>query len=83
MIGVMYEAIFREFSARCCAKLAGGEALEDWEFEAFTMLLEARELSGHTWLGAMAGGDGSIDTVTGRCGLPPARVPTWLSHTAT
>ncbi len=73
----MYEAIFREFSAQCCEKLSLGQELEEWEFEGFSMLLEARELSGHRWLGEMAGRDGSIDTVTGRCGLPPARVPEW------
>lgn len=78
----MYEAIFREFSAQCCAKLSRGEELDDWEFEGFSMLLEARELTGHQWLGEMAGRDGSIDTVTGRCGLPPARVPEW-ARTAT
>lgn len=73
----MYEAMFREFSARCCAKLARGEELDDQEYEGFSLLLAARELSGHRWLGEMAGPDGSIDTVTGRCGLPPSRIPGW------
>ena len=41
------------------------------------MLLAARELTGHRWLGEMASNDPSLDTVSGRCGLAPAQVPTW------
>lgn len=78
----MYETIFREFSAACCAKIAAAENLECWEFEGFSMLLEARERSGHRWLGEMASRDGSLDTVSGRCGLAPVQAPGWRSSEA-
>ncbi len=77
----MYEDLFREFSARCCAKIASGEEFASWEFDGFTMLLAARELTGHRWLGEMASNDPSLDTVSGRCGLAPAAIPTWREPT--
>jgi hypothetical protein len=73
----MYRELLAEFSAECCAKLWRGEELSTAEFDAFAALLEAREMNGHRWLGEMAGDDPSLDTVTGRCGLPIARVPSW------
>ena len=73
----MYAEIFARFAAQCCAKIFRGQDLEDWEFDAWAAFLLARELNGHRWLGAMAGNDPSLDTVTGRCGLPLARVPSW------
>ncbi len=73
----MYAEVFARFAAHCCAKIFRGEDLEDWEFDAWAAYLLAREMNGHRWLGAMAGDDASTDTVTGRCGLPIARVPGW------
>lgn len=73
----MYRALLERFSAECCAKAWRGEGLSDAEHDAFTAYLAARELNGHRWLGALASDDPSLDTVTGRCGLPLARVPSW------
>jgi hypothetical protein len=68
----VYAHLISEFSRRCCARIAAGEPLSPAVAAAFLVLLEARERSGHRLLGAMAGPDPSFDTVTGRCGLPPA-----------
>lgn len=73
----MYRELLAQFSSDCCAKLWRGEDLSEQEFDAFAALLEAREINGHRWLGEMASDDPSLDTVTGRCGLPLARIPTW------
>ena len=73
----MYQELLAKFSADCCAKLWRGEELSNDEFDAFAALLEAREINGHRWLGEMAGEDESFDTVSGRCGLPVSRVPSW------
>jgi hypothetical protein len=73
----VYANLIRRFEAECCARIWRGEELNDAEWTAWSTLLEAHELNGHIWLGPMAGPDGSIDTVTGRCGLPPARVASW------
>ncbi|MEO9254857.1 MAG: hypothetical protein ABI305_04910 [Tepidiformaceae bacterium] len=59
------------FGRECVRRIAAGECLSDADARAFAMLLDARELSGHRLLGAMAGPDASFDTVSGRCGLRP------------
>jgi hypothetical protein len=68
--GVLAELI-DEFGRECVRRIAAGDCLSDSEARAFAALLEARERSGRRLLGAMAGPDASIDTVSGRCGLPP------------
>lgn len=73
----MYAEAIRQFSAHCCAKLWAGEPLTDDECDAWATLLAARELQGHRWLGELASPDGSFDTVSGRCGLAPVRLPPW------
>ena len=70
----MFAAMIDGFGTECTRAIARGESLTDDAAEAFSVLLLARELAGRPLLGAMAGPDGSIDTVTGRCGHPPARV---------
>lgn len=52
-------------------RISAGEALDDDEAAAFCALLDARERAGRLLLGPYAGEDDSIDTVSGRCGLPP------------
>jgi hypothetical protein len=68
----MYAAHIRQFSADCCRRIATGEPFSREECAAFQALLAARELHGKRLLGERAGPDPSFDTVTGRCGLPPA-----------
>jgi hypothetical protein len=68
----VYRALFDRFGAECAQRIARGEPLGDGEAVAFSLLLAAREASGHRLLGHLAGPDPSIDTVTGRCGHPPA-----------
>lgn len=68
----MYAALIRQFSSDCCRQIAAGEALSRAELAGFRTLLEARELHGRRLLGDLAGPDPSFDTVSGRCGLPPA-----------
>lgn len=68
----MYAALIRQFSGDCCRRIAAGEALSRVELAGFRTLLAARELHGKRLLGDMAGPDASFDTVSGRCGLPPA-----------
>ncbi len=70
----MYRPLIDAFGKDCARRIARGESLSDAEADAFSVLLEARELSGHRLLGAMADADLSIDTVSGRCGHPPARL---------
>lgn len=67
----MYRALFDQFGAHCVGKIWRGEDLTDEELAAFRMLLDAREASGNRLLGKHAGPDACIDTVTGRCGIPP------------
>lgn len=52
-------------------RIGAGEALDDDEAAAFCEMLDARERAGRPLLGRYAGEDESIDTVSGRCGLPP------------
>ena len=78
----MYRQLLEQFAAECCAKAWRGEGLTEAEHDAFTTYLAAKELNGHRWLGALASDDGSLDTVTGRCGLPLARVPSWRDPAA-
>ena len=67
----MFRTLFDQFGADCARRIARGEALRDDEARAFSLLLNARERAGHQFLGRFAGDDPPIDTVTGRCGLPP------------
>ena len=60
-----------EFVRTCVARIAAGEPLSDAEADGFCAILEANERSGHRLLGATAGPDESLDTVTGRCGHRP------------
>jgi hypothetical protein len=74
----MYRALFEAFGRDCVQRIARGESLNDDAARAFSLLLDAKERSGHRLLGRMAGPDPSIDTVTGRCGHPPARQ--WIAR---
>lgn len=69
----MFRNLFDQFGADCAQQIARGEPLGDAEARAFSLLLAARERSGHQFLGRFAGADSPVDTVTGRCGLPPVR----------
>lgn len=68
----MYRALFERFAAHCVAAIWRGDGLSTEDQRAFRAYLDARESSGRRLLGAHAGPDPSIDTVTGRCGTPPA-----------
>lgn len=57
----------------CVARIARGEGLAEDDARAFGAFLAAKEAAGHRFLGALAGDDAPLDTVTGRCGLPPVR----------
>jgi hypothetical protein len=68
----MYRALFEQFAADCVGAIWRGDALDADEQRAFRAYLDAREASGRRLLGAHAGPDPSIDTVTGRCGIRPS-----------
>jgi hypothetical protein len=70
----VFRTLFESFGAECARKIAGLQPLDDDECCAFTVYLDARSLAGHRFLGTLAGEDGDIDTVTGRCGLPPSLI---------
>jgi hypothetical protein len=59
------------FARECTRKLLAGETFTASEFAAFRAFLDHRDRSGRPLLGTLAGPDGSIDTVTGRCGHKP------------
>ncbi len=67
----VYAHLIDRFARECVRRIAAGDELSDSDARAFCVVLEARELSGHRLLGAMAGADGSLDTVSGRCGHRP------------
>lgn len=66
----MYPNVVRAFARECTRKLATGEPFSDGEFAAYRDLLQAYEHVGRL-LGAYAGPDPCIDTVSGRCGHRP------------
>ena len=66
--------LFETFARDCARRIASNGRLSDVEAAAFSRWLEFKECEGRPLLGSMAGPDGSIDTVTGRCGHPPVRV---------
>ena len=59
------------FERDCVERITAGDALSDAERRRFAALLEERERSGLPLLGRFAGTDGSLDTVSGRCGVRP------------
>jgi hypothetical protein len=67
----VYRDLFERFTAECVQRIHDGECLSDDEATAFVAVLDARERAGRPVLGALAGPDGSFDTVSGRCGLRP------------
>jgi hypothetical protein len=67
----MYRWLFEQFAASCVQRIWRGEPLAAAEQRAFSAYLDAREASGRRLLGAQAGPDPCIDTVTGRCGARP------------
>ncbi|MGI8926907.1 MAG: hypothetical protein ACR2HN_09720 [Tepidiformaceae bacterium] len=70
----MYSELIDRFGRECARKLWAADPFTAGEFRAFSVLLEARELSGQRLLGKMAGPDPCIDTVSGRCGHPVLRL---------
>lgn len=67
----MFREMIEEFVRDCVARVAAGDQLDDDAAAAFRRYLDFRERCGPPLLGRFASGDGSFDTVTGRCGHRP------------